>query len=142
MWMTMVLLAAGLSADSHDLSLRLTASKSRILVGEPLKVWVSWTARQPVPVNFESVRLMVSDGSGFHQHSETRTQTSNVIRTLTLNADETRVSGHVLSVEGGGLPPSSETRFRFAFPKAGRYRVRADYYGAKSNEVTIDVQMP
>lgn len=145
MWATTLVLVAGLAgaADDSGLSIKLAATKTSIIIGEPLKVQVTWSATRPVAVSLESVKLMVDDGSGFKQHVETQTQTRSVIQApANLAPGEDRVTAHVLSVSGGGLPPSEKASFRFAFPRAGRYRIVAGYFGNTSNVVPIDVQAP
>jgi hypothetical protein len=145
MWTTMLVLAAGLAGATDDtgLTLKLVPTKSRIMIGEPLKVRVVWSATRPVAVSLDSVKLMVDDGTGFKQHVETQTQTRSVIQApANLAPGESRVTSHILSVAGGGLPPSARTTFQFAFPRAGRYRVVADYFGNMSNVVAIDVRAP
>src|SRR3989442_1600780 len=144
MWATTLLLAAAVAgAETTGLTLQLTATKPKIFMGEPLKVLVVWSASQPIAVNVESVKLMLDDGTGFKQHVETQTQTRSVIQApVNLAAGESRVTAYVLSVSGGGMPPSEKTVFRFAFPQPGRYRLVADYFGLTSNVVTIEVKAP
>jgi hypothetical protein len=136
------LVASGGAAASSE-SLRLTLSApAEIMVGEPTKLRMAWTAVRDLEVEPEKVQVWLDRGTGFRPYHETSFGTA-----WTVYFHETLERGSSLSTEqviavsrGAGAPEDGS--FELAFPRPGRYRARVQYEGLVSNVVTIEAILP
>ncbi len=147
MLLAMLLLVTAPEKSPGALSLELTAAKTRVMVGEPAKLILKWTTRERLLVATGSVVLKIDDGSGFRPWTEAKFGTAFVLETPAyLSPGEVQKTSLVLGVAGGpSLPekgPNPAEGFRFAFPRAGEYRVRVDYERTWSNTVVISAVQP
>jgi hypothetical protein len=116
---------------------------SPILVGEPTKAEVTFTASNPLAdVGKSSLIVLIDDGAGYRQFGEAIEGTAFVVEVAgpTLQPGAPRVYTAVLGVSGGLY--DQEKHFQFAFPRAGRYRVIAQWRGVKSNEAIVMATTP
>lgn len=145
--MLAIILAAGLlasaAAQASSESLRLKVSApATLMVGEPTKLQVVWTALRDVEVVTAKGEVWLDRGPGFRRYHETSFGTaSTVYWPERLVRGATLVREHVLAVSGYAGGPE-DRHFELAFPRPGHYRARVQYEGVVSNEVAIEVTMP
>jgi hypothetical protein len=144
--MIAVILAAGLlapggAASAQSLRLKLSAP-AEIMVGEPTKLRMAWTAIRDLEVEPEKAQVWLDRGTGFHPYYETSFGTaSTVYFPETLERGSTLATEQVIAVfRRAGAP--EDGNFELAFPRPGRYRAQIRYEGVVSNEVTIEATLP
>jgi hypothetical protein len=138
--------AGGESRYLEPLALWLSAPKQTILVGEPAKVVLMWSATRPIEVTKGSVRILLDDGTGFRTWGETAFgATSSVELPQRLAPGKAEKTAHVVAVTGY-MDTAGNGHFKLAFPRPGRYQIRAQYGpdvdGVTSNTATVTVVMP
>lgn len=137
-----LMMAASEPQSTDALRLRLAAPKPRVLLGEPVKLNLTWTALRQTQVVTDALVILLDDGNGFRPYSETTFGTRLVVHVPEmLKPGEERKTSHVLAVSGG-MPKPGVRNFRLAFPKPGHYRLKARYETLTSNVVTIEIVAP
>src|SRR5713101_510484 len=137
-----LLLSAWAGSAGSPLTLRLEAPKPKIVVAEPLKLTLTWTATRSTEVVTDEAIILLDDGTGYRAYHETVFGTALVVHVpQKLGVGEERKTAHVLAVSGGMLKPGVRD-FSFAFPRPGKYRAKASYDDVESNEVRIEVTAP
>jgi hypothetical protein len=122
--------------------LHIEAAKSSVLIGEPLKVTVSWTATQQLQINPEALQYWIDSGIGFERHIETHYETAaGLLGPVTLDPSRPLMTSDVLAVKGGGLPGSGKM-FEPALSRVGVVQVKAIYGAVESNVVSVAVVQP
>lgn len=136
--LAMTLLAA---IEPSDLRLELIAQKSRLLLGEPTKVVLGWTALHSIEVVEGRETLLLDEGGGYRPYLEAVFSEKTTVRAAeTLVPGATKRTSYEVGVEesDGATRPS----VRFAFPTPGIYRIKVQYEAVSSNEVVIEVRPP
>ena len=137
-----IAMLASASASGGSLKLELSAAKSRILIGEPLRTVMTWSTTQPAWVATDAV-LWINDGGGFVEHRETRWSTASaLIVPQPLKPGDLLTAVQVVAVSGGRHCGDRLCDVRFAFPHAGRYELRARQGRLASNVLPIEVAAP
>ncbi len=126
-----LLFAVGLvgapAGPQEPVSLQLGLEKPSILVGEPDKALLTWSATRPVAINPGGVTLLLDDGTGFRRYAESSVSEGGAwLQLPMLEPAKPWKTTYAMSVYGG-LSPDGKRDFHFAFPKVGRYRVKASY---------------
>jgi hypothetical protein len=138
---TGLLASGGAAASSQSLRLKLSAP-AEIMVGEPTKLRMAWTAVRDLEVEPEKAQVWLDRGTGFHPYYETSFGTaSTVYFHETLERGSSLVTEQVIAVSGRAGGPE-DRHFELAFPRPGRYRAQVRYESVVSNEVTIEATTP
>lgn len=144
--MISLLIASALAALETTISLGLSATKTEILVGEPLKLVVtaSTTSSSPLRVRTTTIYVVIDEGTGYRRHIEAEDRDDGVDLGIPITDAETvKTTLYVGAVyRGSGYPVPGFRDFHFAFALPGTYKLRAHYEGAMSDEVTIQVKPP
>ncbi len=136
-----LLLALPVVTDA-DLSLQLSASKTRLLRGEPTKLTLTWSAKRPVEVVTGTERLLLDDGAGFREYREAAFAESALVRPpLRLEPGQPIKTAYEVAVEEM-IDDLRQASTRLAFGSPGRYRMKVQYDEVFSNEVVVDVEPP
>src|SRR6188768_3869528 len=73
--LALIVLAASVAAAPRPglagLSLKVSTTKSTVLVGEPLRLVVTWSVSRPLDVAINQFRLFIDDGRSVREWNET-----------------------------------------------------------------------
>jgi hypothetical protein len=138
-----VSLAAGSVTPVH---LQVAASKSSILVGEPVKLVLTWSTPEPTEVDPCAIHLFL-DGRVYHEAAIGTSETFCVNRPLT---PASTIKTIYIVAATGSMKTDGSRDFSLALPKPGRYHVYVTYdfmVGGEhrtldSNDLVIDAQQP
>ncbi len=135
-------------AETAGLSLRLIPAKSNVFVGEPDKLTLQWSTKQPLMIDRLGVNLYLDAGEGFKEYRDCERRNQPYQFGETLQPGSALWSTYTLGAHQVRQGSASNAGFEFALPRAGKYRVKAAYtfIGGRppieSNTVTIEAQWP
>ncbi len=146
--MTTLLLGLWLAAAAPaSVELQLDGAQAEVLVGEPVRLTLTWRASKRTEVflgsqadGFSSLQLWTDDGRGWKRYRESQPGAIERIDAPTPLAAGQEVFQDILLLWGkhGEVEPREEA---FVLPRAGDYRVRIIYTGsgerAESNAIAI-----
>lgn len=137
------------------LQLKIDSPQRELLVGEPLKLTVRWTAAarlggvavETTDFEYQSLRFVVDDGAGPRTYREFPHDSGDRLLVLhAMAAGEKRALNHALV--RGGYESGARTVPGFLFPARGRYSLKAVYVGDRSgvkiesNTLVFSVDVP
>jgi hypothetical protein len=129
------------AASNSGLTLSVSLPKSNIFAGEPLKVLTTWKASSIQSVDPAAARILIDDGTGYHDYDETSVDMPFDVAGVELNPGSAYVAGFVLAASGQ-LRADGKRAFAFPFPNPGTYKLKVTYGGASSNETSVSVAIP
>src|SRR6266704_3141229 len=109
---TMLVVAA---ASTSGLTLSVSLPKSSIVAGEPLKVLTTWKASSVQSVDPDAARILIDDGTGYHDYAETSVDMPFGVGGVQLNPGSPYVAGFVLAASGQ-VQADGTRAFAFPFP--------------------------
>lgn len=140
--MISLFIASALAAG--NVTIALSASKTEVLVGEPLKLTatVSTTSAEPVRVRTTAVHAVIDDGTGYRRHIEAEDRGDEVDLGTPVTVSEPIKTTLYVGLEPDLSAGAVARAFRLALPGPGAYKIRAEYGDVRSNEVTVQVKAP
>ncbi len=129
------------AASNSGLTLSVSLPKSNIVAGEPLKVLTTWKASSIQSVDPAAARILIDDGTGYHDYAETSVDMPFGVAGVELNPGSAYVAGFVLAASGQ-VRADGKRAFAFPFPNPGTYKLKVTYGGASSNETSVSVAIP
>ena len=125
---------------ASDAQLRITAVKSRVLVGEFTKIRTEWLARRGIVAGFGGEQVQIDDGTGFREHVEASGEDIVPGECAELAAGGSRLLEHTIGLRS--VPERQNQPLAFVFDKPGVYRVKLTYDDVQSNVIEIEAVTP
>ena len=125
---------------ASDAQLRITAIKSRVLVGEFTKIKTEWLARRGIVAAFGAEQVQIDDGTGFREHLEGSGDGEVPGECAELPAGSRRLLEHTIGLRS--IPERLNQPVALVFDKPGTYRVKLTYDNVESNVIVIEAVTP
>lgn len=149
----LALLLAAPAIDVRGLELRLEATKKQILVGERLKLLLTYRARSPIALALHDDAVYIDAGSGYRLFWDIEEKRGGTLFEVTPHPAGWQFA-EILQVGLSQNDKKSDAYFQetgmrlrpapieFAFPSPGRYRIKVVYKTLESNVVEIEARAP
>ncbi len=151
--MAMLLSVFLLMGAGGPLSISVSAPKTDLVVGEPVKLVLRWRAPRQVDVHmddqnhgFRYLQFLVGDGSGLQRYCEASRAPAEALTVLMLPKSQAEVVQNVVLLRGSYGEGCTAAGNSFPFSSPGTYTLKVAYSAgglrAESNSVVFNVAEP